>query len=191
MLLGAGLAMDAFSVSLADGLAERNMNKSRMLLIAGTFAGFQCAMPMIGWVFVKFAESRLEWFQAFVPWIALALLLYIGGKMLKEGLTENKADNKPGENEDKQSVLNTKELIMQGIATSIDALSVGFTIAAYALLQALASSVIIGVVTLAICLAGLAVGKKMGTVLSGKASILGGVILIGIGIEIFVRGVIL
>ena len=190
-LLGAGLAMDAFSVSLADGLAERNMDRARMLLIAGTFAGFQFAMPLIGWLFVQFAESRLAWFEGVVPWIALALLLYIGGKMLREGITENKADADAKENESAQSTLGAGELVMQGIATSIDALSVGFTIASYALLQALASSVIIGVVTLAICLAGLAIGKKMGTVLSGKASILGGVILIGIGIEIFVRGVIL
>jgi putative Mn2+ efflux pump MntP len=190
-LLGAGLAMDAFSVSLADGLAERNMDKARMLLIAGTFAGFQFAMPLIGWMFVQFAESRLAWFEGIVPWIALALLLYIGGKMLKEGISENKSGAGTKESEGTQSTLGAGELIMQGIATSIDALSVGFTIASYALLQALASSVIIGVVTLAICLAGLAIGKKMGTVLSGKAAILGGVILIGIGVEIFVRGVIL
>jgi len=190
-LLGAGLAMDAFSVSLADGLAERNMDRARMLLIAGTFASFQFAMPLIGWLFVQFAESRLAWFEGVVPWIALALLLYIGGKMLREGITENKADADAKENESAQSTLGAGELVMQGIATSIDALSVGFTIASYAFLQALASSVIIGIVTLAICLAGLAIGKKMGTVLSGKASILGGVILIGIGIEIFVRGVIL
>lgn len=190
-LLGAGLAMDAFSVSLADGLAERNMDKARMLLIAGTFAGFQFAMPLIGWMFVQFAESRLAWFENIVPWIALVLLLYIGGKMLKEGIAENKSGTDPKESEGTESALGAGELIMQGIATSIDALSVGFTIASYALLQALASSVIIGIVTLSICLAGLTIGKKMGTVLSGKASILGGVILIGIGVEIFVRGVIL
>jgi len=190
-LLGAGLAMDAFSVSLADGLAERNMDRARMLLIAGTFAGFQFAMPLIGWLFVQFAENRLAWFEGVVPWIALALLLYIGGKMLKEGIFENKSGADTKEPEGTQSILDPGELVMQGIATSIDALSVGFTIASYALLQALASSVIIGVVTLAICLAGLAIGKKMGTVLSGKAAIFGGVILIGIGIEIFVRGVIL
>ena len=78
---------------------------------------------------------------------------------------------------------------MQGIATSIDALSVGFTIAAYSLLQAVSASLIIGVVTLFICLAGLRIGQKLGTVLAGKASILGGIILIGIGLEIWIRGV--
>jgi putative Mn2+ efflux pump MntP len=183
-LLGVGLAMDAFSVSLANGLADRDMKIGRMLIVAGTFAGFQFAMPMIGWVFVHTAESKLEWFSGLVPWIALLLLLYIGGKMLKEGIEENR-DPEAGEPDQ----AGAGDLIMQGIATSIDALSVGFTIAAYSLLQALSSSLIIGVVTLAICLAGLRIGRKLGTVLAGKASILGGVILIGIGLEIWIRGV--
>ena len=183
-LLGVGLAMDAFSVSLANGLADKDMKIGRMLVIAGTFAGFQFAMPMIGWVFVHTAESKLEWFSTLVPWIALLLLMYIGGKMLKEGIEESR-DPKGDEPEQ----VGAGDLIMQGIATSIDALSVGFTIAAYSLLQALSASLIIGVVTLFICLAGLRIGRKLGTVLAGKASILGGVILIGIGLEIWIRGV--
>ena len=184
VLLGVGLAMDAFSVSLANGLADKNMKTGRMLIIAGTFAGFQFAMPMIGWVFVHTAESKLEWFSALVPWIALLLLLYIGGKMLKEGIEENRNPQSDG-----QEQVGAGDLIMQGIATSIDALSVGFTIAAYSLLQAVSASLIIGVVTLIICLAGLRIGQKLGTVLAGKASILGGIILIGIGLEIWIRGV--
>ena len=184
MLLGVGLAMDAFSVSLANGLADKDMRIGRMLIIAGTFAGFQFAMPMIGWVFVHTAESKLEWFSDLVPWIALLLLLYIGGKMLKEGIEENR-DPKDGG----QEQVGAGDLIMQGIATSIDALSVGFTIAAYSLLQAVSASLIIGVVTLIICLAGLRIGRRLGTVLAGKASILGGIILICIGLEIWIRGV--
>ncbi|MCQ2563977.1 MAG: manganese efflux pump MntP family protein [Mogibacterium sp.] len=176
--------MDAFSVSLANGLADKNMKTGRMLTIAGTFAGFQFAMPMIGWVFVHTAESKLEWFSGLVPWIALLLLLYIGGKMLKEGIEENREPN-GGE----QEQVGAGDLIMQGIATSIDALSVGFTIAAYSLLQAVSASFIIGAVTLIICMAGLRIGQKLGTVLAGKASILGGIILIGIGLEIWIRGV--
>ena len=183
VLLGVGLAMDAFSVSLANGLADKDMRIGRMLIIAGTFAGFQFAMPMIGWVFVHTAESKLEWFSALVPWIALLLLLYIGGKMLKEGIGEKR--NQSGV----QEQVGAGDLIMQGIATSIDALSVGFTIAAYSLLQAVSASITIGVVTLFICLAGLKIGRKLGTVLAGKASILGGIILIGIGLEIWIRGV--
>ena len=183
-MLGVGLAMDAFSVSLANGLADRDMKIGRMFTIAGTFAAFQFAMPMIGWVFVHTAESKLEWFSGLVPWIALALLLYIGGKMLKEGIEKNRHPDSDADDE-----VGAGDLIMQGIATSIDALSVGFTIAAYSLLQALSASLIIGVVTLFICLAGLRIGRKLGTVLAGKASILGGVILIGIGLEIWIRGV--
>ncbi len=183
-LLGVGLAMDAFSVSLANGLAGGNMKTGRMLTVAGTFAGFQFAMPMIGWIFVRTAESRLGWFSGLVPWIALLLLLYIGGKMLKEGIESERDPESAGPSQDTAG-----DLVMQGIATSIDALSVGFTIEAYSLLQALAASVIIGAVTLVICLAGLRIGRRLGTLLAGKASMLGGVILIGIGLEIWIRGV--
>lgn len=197
-MLGVGLAMDAFSVSLANGLADQNMKKGKLLAIAGTFAGFQFAMPMIGWFFVHAAEEKLEWFGKLVPWIALLLLLYIGGKMLKEGIGENRESNKAGQkgadmrDEDvPREKLGAGELIMQGIATSIDALSVGFTIAAYSLMQAFSSSLIIGAVTFVICIAGLRIGRTLGTLLAGKASILGGIILIGIGLEIWIRGVIL
>lgn len=196
VLLGAGLAMDAFSVSLANGLADSNMNKKRMLVIAGTFALFQFAMPMIGWAIVRHAAEKLEWFSPMIPWIALALLLWIGGGLLREGIAENRekaaGSGLPEEETGDPTVtLGTKELLMQGIATSIDALSVGFTIADYVLTEALSSSLIIGIVTLAICLAGLRIGRSLGTRLAGKASILGGVILIAIGLEIWVKGVFL
>ena len=81
--------MDAFSVSLADGLSERDLNAGKVLTIAGTFAAFQFFMPLAGWVLVHTAAERFEKFQIFIPWIALALLLYIGGKMLLEGIREN------------------------------------------------------------------------------------------------------
>jgi len=196
VLLGFGLAMDAFSVSLANGLADRDMTTGRALAIAGTFAFFQFAMPMIGWLFVVYAEEKLEWFGNFVPWIALILLLYIGGKMLAEGIRENRGSEEAkgedaGAGTDGKKKLSPGELMMQGIATSIDALSVGFTIAGYSLLQALSSSLIIGAVTLIICLAGLRIGRSLGTLLAGRASMLGGVILIGIGLEIWIRGVFL
>ena len=86
-------------------------------------------------------------------------------------------------------MLSAGALLMQGIATSIDALSVGFTISEYGWLMALAASLIIAVVTFFICMAGLRIGKKFGTQLSGKANILGGIILICIGLEIFISGV--
>ena len=179
-LLGIGLAMDAFSVSLANGLAEPGMRKGRMNIIAGTFGGFQAAMPLIGWICVHTIAVMFEGFQALIPWIALILLFYIGGKMLLEGI------NSKGTEEESIERLDNRELVVQGIATSIDALSVGFAIADYNLLQAVLAAAIIAAVTYVICMFGLVLGKKAGTKLAGKTEILGGIILIGIGIEIFV-----
>ena len=181
-LLGVGLAMDAFSVSLANGLNEPKMKKNKMCGVAGVFAFFQALMPMIGWVCVHMLVQYFKAFEKFIPWIALILLLFIGGKMLIDGIK-----NKDGEVEKTQVGL--AALFVQGIATSIDALSVGFTISEYGFLMALVCAVIIAVVTFIICIAGLFIGKKVGTRLAGKANILGGVILIFIGIEIFVTGV--
>lgn len=196
-LLGVGLAMDAFSVSAANGLAEPNMKKSKEFSISGTFAFFQFLMPMLGWVLVRFAAEQFTAFQKAVPYIALVLLLFIGGKMLCEGI-KNKGDNDiNGENGEKGeeatavTKLTLTRLLVQGIATSIDALSVGFTIAEYKVTEALVCSAIVAAVTFGICVAGTYIGKKFGTKLAGKATILGGVILIIIGLEIFIKGVII
>ena len=192
VLLGAGLAMDAFSVSIANGLADSEMKTGRTLSIAGTFAGFQFMMPMIGWLLVTEAARLFAWFSPLIPWIALVLLLIIGGGLLKDGIEELRASKTGGTDEDDQpddAKLGFWALMMQGVATSIDALSVGFTTAAYNTMQALLSSLIIGVVTLFICLAGLRIGRRLGELLAGRASILGGLILIGIGLEIWIKGV--
>ncbi|MBO5353868.1 MAG: manganese efflux pump [Lachnospiraceae bacterium] len=183
VLLGVGLAMDAFSVSLANGLNEPEMGKKKMCGVAGVFALFQAAMPMIGWVCVHTIMEKLKAFEKFVPFIALLLLTYIGGKMLLEGLKK-----KDGEEEEPKAV-GISALLVQGVATSIDALSVGFTIAEYGLVMALVCAAIIAIVTFFICLAGIAIGKKFGTKLANKASVFGGVILIVIGMEIFITGV--
>ena len=182
VLLGVGLAMDAFSVSMANGLNEPKMSKGKMCGIAGVFAAFQAIMPMTGWICVHTIVRYFTKFERFIPWIALVLLLYIGGKMLVEGI-RNK-----GEVVEKLG-LGFGALLVQGIATSIDALSVGFTIAEYGWAMALTASLIIAAVTFVICMSGLAIGKKFGTKLSNKADILGGVILIAIGIEIFLTGI--
>ena len=183
VLLGVGLAMDAFSVSLANGLAEPDMKPGKMLTIAGVFAGFQALMPMTGWICVHTIVEYFSAFEKFIPWIALILLAYIGGGMLLNGIRHK----------DKEEVSHTRltawALFIQGVATSIDALSVGFTIAEYDWLMALVCSLIIATVTLIICLSGLVIGKKFGTKLSNKAAMLGGIILIAIGIEIFVSNV--
>ena len=183
LLLGAGLAMDAFSVSVANGLMEPRMSRRKMFLIAGCYAGFQFAMPLAGWLFVRTIVSVFSAFENWIPYIALALLLYIGGTMLYEGLRGGGAgEAKP---------LTASALIVQGIATSIDALSAGFTIASYRAGMAVFCAVLIAAVTFAICMGGLTAGKKFGAHLSGKAQILGGVILIGIGLEIFIKGMVL
>ncbi len=182
--LGVGLAMDAFSASLANGLAEPDMSKPKGFSIAGVFAFFQFLMPMIGWACVSYAAEKFAAIQKFVPYVALALLLFIGGKMLVEGI------KKKGEDE-KGEKLSFVQLIIQGIATSIDALSVGFTIAEYEAIQALVCSLVIAATTFVICSIGVAVGKKFGTKLAGTATCFGGTILIIIGIEIFVKGVLL
>ena len=187
VLLGVGLAMDAFSVSIANGIVESGMRKRRMFLIAGVYAAFQFLMPMLGWLLVTTLEEIFTKFSVLIPWIALILLLFIGGKMIVEAILEKKNGRKT--DEEQVTKLTFKTLIVQGIATSIDALSVGFTIADYSLKRAFAASLIIGVVTLVICLIGLIFGKKIGEKISGTATIIGGCILIFIGIEIFVKGV--
>ena len=183
ILLGVGLAMDAFSVSLANGLNEPKMSRKRACAIAGTFALFQFLMPMLGWVCVHTLVEKFAAFQRFIPWIALALLAWIGGSMLREGLRGGEKD------EGEASGVGVGALMVQGVATSIDALSVGFTIAEYDVGAALVCSLIIAVVTFGICMGGLRIGRAAGTRLSGKASILGGAILILIGLEIFLKGI--
>lgn len=182
LLLGAGLAMDAFSVSLANGLGDPRMKGAKMCGIAGTFAIFQAAMPMLGWICVHTVVKYFESFGNLIPWIALVLLCYIGGKMLIEGIRSR--------GEEACAVKMTfTTLLVQGIATSIDALSVGFTISDYGLVMALVCALIIAVVTFIICMTGLCLGKVFGTRLAGKAGIFGGMILIIIGLEIFIKGV--
>lgn len=201
ILLGVGLAMDAFSVSIVNGLNETRMSKGKTLGIAGTYAGFQFAMPMIGWFCVHTIAEAFQAFQKYIPWIALLLLLYIGGKMLLEGIrnqreagsgvsahSEERCDEKAAAPEN-SAELDLTTLLLQGVATSIDALSVGFTISGYNAAKAFIASLLIAVTTLVVCLVGLRFGKKFGDKLADKATVLGGVILILIGIEIFVTGI--
>lgn len=201
ILLGVGLAMDAFSVSIVNGLNETRMSKGKTLGIAGTYAGFQFAMPMIGWFCVHTIAEVFQAFQKYIPWIALLLLLYIGGKMLLEGIRNQREDG-PGDSAhfeercdekaadlENSAELGLTTLLLQGVATSIDALSVGFTISGYNAAKAFIASLLIAVTTLIVCLVGLRFGKKFGDKLADKATVLGGVILILIGIEIFVTGI--
>ena len=156
------------------------MRHGRRLRIAGCFALFQIVMPLIGWFCVRTLAERFHAFEKLTPWIALILLLYIGGGMILEAVRGG---------EKKDETLGRGTLLLQGVATSIDALSVGFTIEGYPFPAALAESLIIGAVTFLICLFGLFLGRRAGEKLSGVAPLVGGVILIGIGVEIFLTGV--
>ena len=174
--------MDAFSVSLANGLNEPGMRPRKMCLAAGVFGIFQGLMPLIGWVCVHTILEYFTFFGDLIPWIALALLGWIGGKMLYEGI-------KCSDGSCEITRVTFVGLLVQGVATSIDALSVGFTIADYDFVSAMIAVLLIALVTFFICFMGLAIGKHAGTKLAGKAGILGGAILIFIGIEIFIKGV--
>ena len=186
LLMGVGLAMDAFSVSVANGLADPRMRRGKHLTIAVTFAVFQAAVPLFGWFFVHTILSWFSWLEGLIPWISLVLLSVIGGKMIYESARRDC---------DKESCelpavrLGWLALILQGIATSIDALSVGLTIAEYPFGPALLEAVIIAAVTFFICFLGVYLGRRFGDRFSGKAEIAGGVILIAIGIEIFLTGI--
>ncbi len=184
-LLGLGLAMDAFSVSLANGLNEPKMNKVKICSIAGIFAFFQALMPMIGWICVHTVVQYFTAFEKFIPWIALVLLVFIGGKMFIEGIKGNDCAN----DECNCKKIGITALLVQGVATSIDALSVGFTIADYNLKMAVVCALVIALVTFFICFGGILIGRKFGTKLAGKAGIFGGTILILIGLEIFITGI--
>lgn len=202
LMLGVGLAMDAFAVSMTNGLNEPQMRNCKATFIAFMFALFQFAMPLIGWVCVTLVAERFAKFAASVPYIALVLLLIIGGKMLIEGVKhyrESKlpvAEDADGGNVEKRSSaakpLTFVALLTQAVATSIDALSTGFTlsdIAGNVWWQALIAVGLIGVVTFGISIAGVFIGKKFGDKLGSRAEIVGGVILICIGLEIFITGV--
>ncbi len=159
------------------------MGLKDMCRIAGCFGFFQTLMPLLGWFFVRALAEAFSVFRAFIPWIALGLLVFLGARMILEGRGEMSA----GTSEDR--LPGSGELLMQGVATSIDALSVGFTIAELSFPAALTEALIIGAVTFLLCTVALRVGKRFGEKLAHRAGIVGGCILIGIGIEIFVKGV--
>ena len=184
LLLGTALAMDAFSLSVADGIYYPDMKDRKRFMIAATYGGFQCFMPLAGWFCVTLIAEAFEVFRGFIPWIALILLLVLGVRMIVETLKD-----RPNEEESVRNIT-FLGLMAQGVATSIDALSVGFTIATYDLAHALLAALIIGVVTFIICYTGLIIGSMVGMRITRFSGILGGLILIGIGIEIFIRGVI-
>ena len=180
-LIGVGLSMDAFAVSICKGLSMRKVDKKYMLVLAAFFGGFQALMPTLGW----FLGSQFQtYITAIDHWIAFILLTLIGGKMILDVIKEK------GENEevcpDDSVRIDLKEFFLLAVATSIDALAVGIT---FAFLQVkLASSVtIIGCITFCFTIAGVLIGNVFGSKFKDKATILGGIILIGIGVKILIE----
>ena len=175
--LGFALAMDAFAVSMANGMKEPKMDKRKALFIALSFGVFQGGMPFIGYLLGSFLLSKIEWI---IPYIALILLTYLGIKMIVDG-----SNNKEEINDE----LKIKLILIQALATSIDALSVGFTISNYSLFESSITCVCVMLITGILCFMGVLMGERLGNKLKGKSVIVGGIILILIGLEIFIGGV--
>ncbi|WP_303136821.1 manganese efflux pump MntP family protein [uncultured Eubacterium sp.] len=177
LLLGVGLAMDAFAVSICKGLAMRKVNKKQAVIIALFFGGFQAIMPVIGWLLCKGFQTYIEVFD---HWIAFALLAFIGVKMIIETLREKEDDVVI---EEMDPPLDMKEMLMLAIATSIDALAVGISLAALDR-PIVESAAIIGVVTFVISIIGVYIGNFFGNRYKKRAELTGGIILVLIGVKI-------
>lgn len=186
ILLGIALAMDACAVSMANGLNEPKMKMKKIILVAFMFGFFQAMMPLIGYFI---GHALISYIEKFIPWIALILLGFLGGKAIIECIIEIKKGDDDSEQEEKIKSLTFKMLIVQAIATSIDALSVGFTIADYTIVNALIAALIIAIVTFIISFVAVHIGKKFGDKLGNKAELIGGIILLAIGLEIFIKGI--
>lgn len=181
-LIAIGLSMDAFAVTIAKSLSINNIKNSEILKIAGAFGLFQGVMPLIGWVVgIKFQS----YIMAFDHWVALILLTFIGGKMLFEALGDDKNAGEVAiaKSEDRIPI---KTLLILSIATSIDALAVGVSLAFLNVSIIIASS-IIAITTFILCIVAVYIGKLFGAVMEKRAEILGGVILIIIGVKIFLE----
>ena len=176
IILSIGLAMDATAVSMTNGMNDTQIKIKKIVLIGLTFGIFQAIMPLLGYLF---GTLFVEFVEQIDHWIALVLLGFLGFQMLREGLSKK-------DEEEKVKELGIKMLFLQGVATSIDALAVGISFASlrvnivYAVLS-------IGVITTMLSIIGVLIGKKFGDLLNNKASILGGIILISIGIKIFIE----
>lgn len=182
ILLGLGLAMDACAVSTTDGLSEPKMKWNKILLISGMFGFFQMMMPVFGYLAVTvfslvLGEEFTRIFSYFVPYLALIILLYLGIELIIDTI----------KNKDEESVkkITFSTILVQSFATSIDALSVGVVLGELEMFEAMMSFLIVGIITFAMCVLAIVIGKKFGNLFSSKAGIVGGSILIFIGFEIF------
>lgn len=176
--IGLGLAMDAFSVSLTNGLCIKNIKMKDAFLIAFFYGFFQFIMPVIGFFAASIFKGYIEKVD---HWVAFVLLFLIGIKMISEALEKRKECSK-----DEEKKLSLKVLTLQAVATSIDALAVGVGFVALKL-PVFSSCILIGVITFILCFLGVFIGKKAGNIFKGKAEIIGGIILIAIGSKILIE----
>lgn len=180
LLLAIGLSMDAFAVSVTNGLYYKKMKIGWTLADGLCFGLFQGAMPTIGFFLGK---SFSKYITAFDHIIALVMLGFIGGKMIYESFSHKDGEESSGDS------LNFGTLMVQGVATSIDALAVGVSFAALQSVNIVTAALFICCVTFLFSIAGVVIGKKSGTILNTKAELIGGLILVGIGVKIFVEHV--
>lgn len=191
LALGVGLAMDASAVSMANGLNDNKMRLKKIFLIAGMFGLFQGLMPLLGYILGHTLYEALDFIEKYhiIPIIALVILFIIGSHMIVEGINEIIERRKGEDTESNPTSLTLKLLIIQAIATSIDALSVGIVISDYSVANAIVTSIIIALVTFMICIPSVYIGKRVGLKLGPYAQILGGSILVIIGFIIFFTGI--
>ena len=180
IILGAALAMDAFSVSVANGLDAPHIKRKDRLFMTGAFGLFQFLMPLCGWFLVNHTEKTFETVVPYVPWAGAVILLILGVKMIVEGIGNRNGSGEEGST----TAPGIRMILLQAVATSIDALSVGFITASQSTPEAILSSLIIGITTFLICLGGVHAGKVFGEKLSFFGQILGGVILIVIAVRL-------
>lgn len=188
LLLAVGLSMDAFAVSVGNGLSMKKSDPKAALAIAASFGLFQALMPTVGYFLGSAFETVISGFDHY---IALIFLGFIGGKMIFDGIRELREKKKSAgaPEEEKPFKLSFGALMIQSVATSIDALIVGVSFAALPNVNIWIAVTLIGIITFSISLVGVFSGKKFGQLLGSRAEIFGGLILVGIGVKVFVEHV--
>jgi len=180
IFLALGLSADAFAVSVTNGMCSNKVTKKNALETAFTFGFFQAAMPVLGFLLGRTFSDFISRFQ---HWVALFLLGFIGINMISEAIKERRNSNDVCST---KNIFTAKNLILQGIATSIDALAAGVSFAVMNI-NIVSAAFLIGIITFVCCMLGVYIGRKFGFLLGVRARMIGGILLILIGLRIFVE----
>lgn len=187
ILVSISMAVDCMTIGATNGIQEPNIKKWKIFFIAGVFGVFQALMPTIGY-FIGYAFKDV--LSKYIPWIAFALLTILGLKNIIEWFIDKFKEGKEEKNEKKEvKELTVLNILVQGVATSIDALSLGFVYLEYSIANALLVFLIIGLVTFTLSLLAIILGKKIGKWLINWAGLIAGVVFIIIGIKILLDGI--